>query len=76
VGFAKQSIGEKNKAGWTPERRAAWSEYKKLNNGMKGRHDIVPWNKGILRNQVMLPADFEMWGSNCVAGAAPVQTLY
>jgi group I intron endonuclease len=25
----KRRIGEKNKAGWTPERRIAWSEYKK-----------------------------------------------
>lgn len=38
----KQRIGVANKAGWTPERRKAWSEYKSLHNGMKGK---PPWNK-------------------------------
>jgi hypothetical protein len=38
----KQKIGESNKKGWTPERRKAWSEYKTLHNGMKGR---PAWNR-------------------------------
>jgi group I intron endonuclease len=38
----KQRIGAANKAGWTPERRKAWSEYKTLHNGMKGK---TAWNK-------------------------------
>ena len=38
----KQKIGDSNQKGWSPERRAAWSAYKSLHNGMKGK---VPWNK-------------------------------
>jgi group I intron endonuclease len=54
----KQKIGESNKKGWSPERRQAWSEYKKIHNGMKGR---PAHNKGKKATPAQIEASRKQW---------------